>query len=225
MAGPNSQRKILTVSWMIDAFTRWWNRPSKEQRILDAMSFTEWKSALEISDEADVGLSSFLVISQRLMEKGYAERKFIDRPYPKRNRSRYRKNEMYAINLGSDKWFIANKADASQYTGEPAGEVWAEEGTTAFLCRVGEEKRCVELSSQLDFFQGYAAAFKNMLGLCIKNLDYDETKLARVVLEREEALVVLRRLCMEFGDMEWDENLHLADIIDKHLGRHLDAGS
>lgn len=75
------------------------------------------------------------------------------------------------------------------------------------------------------FFEGHTAAYRKMLRECLSNLDYDETKLARVVLEREEALVVLRRLCMEFGDMEWDENLHLADIIDKHLGRHLDAGS
>lgn len=41
--------------------------------------------------------------------------------------------------------------------------------------------------------------------------------------ERKETIMVLRILCKYFGDNDWDENLHLADIIDKHLGRHLYA--
>jgi hypothetical protein len=130
---------------------------------------------------------------------------------------------MYAINLGSDNWFIANKVDASRYgPREPAGEVWSEQGTTAFLGRVGEEARCVELGDHISFLQGYAAAYKNVLGHCLKNLGYGEEKLARLAVEREEALVALHRLCEKHGDLEWDRDLHLADIVDKHLGKHLD---
>lgn len=41
------------------------------------------------------------------------------------------------------------------------------------------------------------------------------------LIEREEAVARLRWLCEEFGDQDWDDNLHLADVIDKHLGRYL----
>lgn len=31
----------------------------------------------------------------------------------------------------------------------------------------------------------------------------------------------LRELCRDFGDGDWSDDLHLADVVDKHLGRHL----
>jgi hypothetical protein len=40
-------------------------------------------------------------------------------------------------------------------------------------------------------------------------------------LERRAAVAVLRELCAEFGDNDWDDDLHLADVIEKHLGRRL----
>ena len=39
--------------------------------------------------------------------------------------------------------------------------------------------------------------------------------------ERRETIAMLRQVCEEFGDNEWPDNLHLADIIEKHLWRHL----
>ncbi len=39
--------------------------------------------------------------------------------------------------------------------------------------------------------------------------------------ERADAVRVLRGLCQEFGDNDWPDNLHLGDVIEKHLGKHL----
>lgn len=41
-------------------------------------------------------------------------------------------------------------------------------------------------------------------------------------LELSEARAVLRRLCEDHGDNDWPDDLHLADALDKHLGRYLD---
>ena len=46
--------------------------------------------------------------------------------------------------------------------------------------------------------------------------------LSDLELELDEARSVLRRLCAEHGDNDWDDDLHLADVINKHLGRYLD---
>ena len=37
--------------------------------------------------------------------------------------------------------------------------------------------------------------------------------------ERLATINALRSLCEEFGDNDWPDNLHLADVIEKHLGR------
>lgn len=44
----------------------------------------------------------------------------------------------------------------------------------------------------------------------------------RLQIERDDAIKTLRQLCAEFGDNDWDDSLHLSDIINKHLGRHLE---
>ena len=47
-------------------------------------------------------------------------------------------------------------------------------------------------------------------------------RLAQMTVEREEAVAVLRLICRAHGDLDWEPSLHLADIIDKHLGKHLE---
>ena len=42
-------------------------------------------------------------------------------------------------------------------------------------------------------------------------------------VERYQVIASLRRICESHGDNDWDDNLHLADVIDKHLARHLDG--
>lgn len=41
------------------------------------------------------------------------------------------------------------------------------------------------------------------------------------ILEREATVAQLRQVCDDFGDNEWPDGLHLADVIEKHLARHL----
>lgn len=47
--------------------------------------------------------------------------------------------------------------------------------------------------------------------------------LGRMMKERSAAVDALRELCGEYGDNDWDSDLHLADVIEKHLRRHLDG--
>lgn len=35
----------------------------------------------------------------------------------------------------------------------------------------------------------------------------------------------LRSVCEDHGDNDWESDLHLADVVEKHLARHLDAGA
>lgn len=75
------------------------------------------------------------------------------------------------------------------------------------------------------YIMGSRSTSISMIRQCLSNLNYDitdpVTKIASLVLEREETIHMLRRVCEEFGDNNWEEDLHLADIIDKHLARHL----
>lgn len=69
---------------------------------------------------------------------------------------------------------------------------------------------------------GYRAANLRVFRECLKHLkDMPEADNERWVLEREEAIMVLRQLCATHGDNDWEPSLNLADIIDKHLARHL----
>ena len=65
---------------------------------------------------------------------------------------------------------------------------------------------------------------RDILADCIKALGYEkgtDTELAKLIIEREEAISQLRRICEAHGDNDWDENLHMGDIIEKHLGNYL----
>ena len=72
---------------------------------------------------------------------------------------------------------------------------------------------------------GNRAAWVQLLRTCLRELGYDtpEASHAIWVKEREAVVAQLRSLCAEFGDNEWDERVHLGDVIEKHLGRHLRA--
>lgn len=71
------------------------------------------------------------------------------------------------------------------------------------------------------YVNGGNAAWLHILREALKHLGTEGFSKERLIAEREEAILVLRRLCGDHGDNEWDDDLHLADIIDKHLGRHL----
>ena len=70
---------------------------------------------------------------------------------------------------------------------------------------------------------GSRATATRILSSCLVELGYDDITAdsARWIIERERVIIQLRIICERFGDNDWDEKLHLADVIDKHLGRHL----
>lgn len=39
--------------------------------------------------------------------------------------------------------------------------------------------------------------------------------------ERAEVVDILRELCKDYGDNDWEDNLNLRDVIEKHLAKHL----
>ena len=41
--------------------------------------------------------------------------------------------------------------------------------------------------------------------------------------ERESVVFALRDICDAWGDNDWTSDLHLADVIEKHLHNHLNA--
>lgn len=85
--------------------------------------------------------------------------------------------------------------------------------------------------SEIDYVRGSKRAWLTMLSECLKHLGYDglrqlgcdDSEISRVklVAERSETVLILRSLCKEFGDNDWSDDLHLADVIEKHLAIHL----
>jgi hypothetical protein len=69
---------------------------------------------------------------------------------------------------------------------------------------------------------GNRAAWASMLRLCIRELGYEGRMLESLVIEREATVVALRGACKEHGDNDWTNDVHLADVVENHLRRHLD---
>lgn len=74
--------------------------------------------------------------------------------------------------------------------------------------------------------QGRRAALVSVVRNALRELGYQDAAStpagkASWIIEREEAIAQLRTLCEEYGDNEWSNDLHLGDVIEKHLARHL----
>lgn len=79
------------------------------------------------------------------------------------------------------------------------------------------EERC--------YMSGQRQVWRKLFAQCVHELGLkgDELKVAMLLKELEDTRASLRILCEDFGDNDWDDSLHLADVVDKHLGRHLHA--
>lgn len=73
--------------------------------------------------------------------------------------------------------------------------------------------------SEREFLKGQRSVWARLLRMCMAELGYD-SRIAGLI-EREEIISILREVCKDHGDNNWEEDLNLADIIDKHLYRHL----
>ena len=72
---------------------------------------------------------------------------------------------------------------------------------------------------------GERAALLTQLRNTLRELGYvpdDNAQLARLVSEREAAVLALKDVCATHGSTNWDSTLHLGDVINKHLARYLD---
>ncbi|HTG95725.1 MAG TPA: hypothetical protein VL866_24195 [Pyrinomonadaceae bacterium] len=70
---------------------------------------------------------------------------------------------------------------------------------------------------------GQKSIYREMLGTALRHLDSDEYSREELIKERVDTIAVLRGLCEEHGDNDWDDDLYLADVVSKHLGDHLDS--
>jgi len=75
------------------------------------------------------------------------------------------------------------------------------------------------------YLAGQRAVALRLLRMALSELGYGgtEAEYTKWIIEREDAIAALRRMCHDHGDNDWDEMLNLTDIIEKHLHRHLDS--
>lgn len=76
--------------------------------------------------------------------------------------------------------------------------------------------------SEKDYVRGKRTAYRSIMLSCMRELEPGAVLRERMAAERDEAIAILRNLCKTHGDNDWSKDLHLADIIDKHLGKHLE---
>lgn len=74
------------------------------------------------------------------------------------------------------------------------------------------------------YIEGGRAVWLKMLREALVGLGHDSQESTETswLLERQEAIAAMRQICGEHGDNDWPDDLSLADVIEKHLGRHLD---
>lgn len=81
------------------------------------------------------------------------------------------------------------------------------------------------------FIEGYLAhALKNLndalrdviIYLPEGSVEDPNVLISQLTSERLGAIQALRKTCEYFGDNDWEPDLHLADIIEKHLCRYLE---
>lgn len=75
------------------------------------------------------------------------------------------------------------------------------------------------------YAEGSSMAWRSMLLICVRELGYNEASHAAWIAEKEEIKQVLKEVCTDFGDTDYHDDLHLADVIEKHLHRHLIANN
>ena len=70
---------------------------------------------------------------------------------------------------------------------------------------------------------GRTAHATSMLASLLRELDPENRDLASMIEQAARARAQLRILCAEHGDNDWNDHLDLADVIEKHLGKYLEA--
>jgi hypothetical protein len=80
------------------------------------------------------------------------------------------------------------------------------------------------------FERGSRAVYRELLGVALRGLGVADApndpfaaqrRIGALESEDADARAQLRILCKDFGDNDWEDDDHLGDVIDKHLGKHL----
>ena len=80
------------------------------------------------------------------------------------------------------------------------------------------------------YMRGGRGVYRELLGMALRGLSVDDApndlaaaqlRIGRLEAHLADARVQLRMLCDDFGDNDWEDDDHLGDVIDKHLGKHL----
>lgn len=81
-------------------------------------------------------------------------------------------------------------------------------------------------AEESSWMEGRRAAWLNMLQLCLNHLGVDDPVVGQHawILEHAATLVKLREICGDYGDTDWEDDLFIPDILDKHLYNHLQSG-
>lgn len=84
------------------------------------------------------------------------------------------------------------------------------------------DERDPERDDQM-YMRGYRAMARRLLLACTAGLEEGEERdRAQLAAERHDAVAALRSLCDRFGlPSDWDQNHHLADVVDKWVERPL----
>lgn len=69
--------------------------------------------------------------------------------------------------------------------------------------------------------QGNQSAWADIGTIAMKHLGASKVPYLELLIERENTISKLRELCAEFGDNDWEKDLYMPDIIEKHLAKHL----
>lgn len=80
-------------------------------------------------------------------------------------------------------------------------------------------------SFEAGYMAGRTRVYLNQFVEASRELGYENPSLwkaKKFIIEREETIVILRNLCEKYGDNDWGNNLHLGDIIEKHLEPYLE---
>lgn len=96
------------------------------------------------------------------------------------------------------------------------------------------ERECCHTREQAAYFEGYVFGYRELLMHACRGLgrpapgpdatpDQLRARIAALEDERCMAVMQLRRLCTHHGDNDWSDDLYLSVVIDKHLGRYLNA--
>ena len=80
------------------------------------------------------------------------------------------------------------------------------------------------------YLRGEQATYREMLSGALRGLHREvlpntpealRLRVAQLEAQRASTVAALRSVCGDFGDNDWEDTDHLADVVNKHLGRHL----